>query len=75
MLPKEVTIKYIAEKANVSIATVSNVINDKGRVSEKTAERVRSVIQQYQYQGNLAAKKFADEQIIFIRCGGFCNSA
>ena len=56
MLPKEVTIKYIAEKANVSIATVSNVINDKGRVSEKTAERVRSVIQQYRYQGNLAAK-------------------
>ncbi|MGP4075537.1 LacI family DNA-binding transcriptional regulator [Halobacillus sp. K22] len=56
MLPKQVTIKYIAEKANVSIATVSNVINGKGRVSEKTAERVRSVIQQYRYQGNIAAK-------------------
>lgn len=56
MRQKNINIKFIAEKANVSIATVSNVVNQKGRVSEKTAQRVKEVIEAYQYSGNLAAK-------------------
>lgn len=56
MLQENINIKFIAEKANVSIATVSNVINSKGRVSVETALRVKEVIDSYQYSGNLAAK-------------------
>ncbi|MFD9625621.1 LacI family DNA-binding transcriptional regulator [Peribacillus muralis] len=56
MLQENINIKFIAEKANVSIATVSNVINSKGRVSVETALRVKEVIDSYQYNGNLAAK-------------------
>ncbi|MFQ3545341.1 LacI family DNA-binding transcriptional regulator [Halobacillus rhizosphaerae] len=56
MIPRDINIKFIAEQANVSIATVSNVINQKGRVSQKTAVRVRQVIEEYRYRGNLAAR-------------------
>lgn len=38
------SISAIAKLAGVSIATVSNVINDTGRVSPKTAARVRAVM-------------------------------
>ena len=39
-----VTIRHIAELAGVSTATVSNVVNEKGKVSRATRERVKAVI-------------------------------
>ena len=35
------TIKEIAKLCNVSVATVSNIVNHKGSVSEETRKRVQ----------------------------------
>ena len=40
-----VTIKDIAEECNVSITTVSNVLNGKAKVGEKTKQRILEVIE------------------------------
>ncbi|MEA4887922.1 MAG: LacI family DNA-binding transcriptional regulator [Clostridiaceae bacterium] len=49
-------IREIAEKAGVSTATVSRVINHNGRYSRETEERVRKAIAESGYVPNLAAK-------------------
>ena len=49
-------IKEIAKKAGVSTATVSNVINSRGRFSAETERKVQKVIKEYGYIPNLAAK-------------------
>lgn len=52
-----VTIKEIAAEAGVSVMTVSNVINNKtSKVSAKTAERVREIIEKHHYEPNMAAR-------------------
>lgn len=53
---KNISIKQIAELANVSVATVSRVINNNGRFSEETRQRVQSIIDEYGYVTNMAAK-------------------
>ena len=50
------TIKEIAKACNVSVATVSNVINHKGGVSEETRARVTQVIEEQNYTPNVVAK-------------------
>jgi len=49
----------VAKHAGVSIATVSHVINDKGRVSEGTAKRVRESIAALGFVRNDAARMLA----------------
>ncbi len=51
-----VTIKEIAQECNVSVATVSNILNGKANVSEKTRERVLKVIEQRDYQPDHLAR-------------------
>lgn len=51
-----INIKDIAEKANVSIATVSNVINNRGRVGEETRKKIIKIIDDYNYKPNEIAK-------------------
>ncbi|MBN1778204.1 MAG: LacI family DNA-binding transcriptional regulator [Clostridiales bacterium] len=46
----------ISEKAGVSIATVSRVLNNSARVSQKTREKVLSVMAQYDYVPNPFAR-------------------
>ena len=46
----------ISEKAGVSIATVSRVINNSARVSQKTREKVLSVMAEYEYVPNPFAR-------------------
>ena len=46
----------IAELAGVSIATVSRVVNDSPKVSEKTKEKVKAVMEQYGYTPNVFAR-------------------
>lgn len=50
------TIKDVAQKAGVSIATVSYVINGTKNVKEKTRERVLEAIRECGYVPNVAAK-------------------
>ena len=44
---KNISIKQIAKLSGVSVATVSRVINNNGRFSEETRERVMKIIQLY----------------------------
>ncbi len=45
-----VTIAYLAERAGVSVPTVSKVINGRADVSEETRRRVEAVVREYGYQ-------------------------
>ncbi|WP_018394739.1 LacI family DNA-binding transcriptional regulator [Bacillus sp. 37MA] len=49
------TIYDVASKANVSIATVSKVLNNSGRISDETRKRVLKVIEQLNYQPSMMA--------------------
>lgn len=53
---KSISIKGIAELANVSVATVSRVINNNGRFSKETQEKIETIIEEYGYVTNMAAK-------------------
>ena len=50
------TIYDISEKAGVSIATVSRVLNGSNRVSEKTRQKVLKVMEEYDYTPNAFAR-------------------
>ncbi|MGN7179058.1 LacI family DNA-binding transcriptional regulator [Cytobacillus sp. SAFR-174] len=50
------TIKDVAKKANVSIATVSRILNGQGGYSEKTKFKVLKVIEELGYQPNAVAR-------------------
>ena len=55
-MEKVKSIKEIARLAGVSTATVSRVINQNGRFSKETEERVRRIIRQTEYVPNMSAK-------------------
>ena len=64
------TIKDIAKKAGVSIATVSYVLNKDPRISEETARRVRQVAEEMNYLASGIAKSLKTRKtrniLIFI---------
>lgn len=63
------TIKDIAEKARCSTATVSRVLNNEKGVSEGTRAYIQSIIDEYGYQPNKAAKGLAEQKtntILFV---------
>ncbi|UFJ39593.1 LacI family transcriptional regulator [Brevibacillus humidisoli] len=53
---KNLTIKDVARRANVSIATVSRVINNKPWASEKAKEKVWQAIRELGYEPNALAR-------------------
>lgn len=53
---RELNIYDIAKLAGVSIATVSRVVNDSPKVSEKTKARVRAVMKEQNYTPNVFAR-------------------
>ncbi len=55
-MSSQMTIYDISQKAGVSIATVSRVINGSDRVKEKTKQKVLSVIEDCGYQPNAFAR-------------------
>ncbi|OMF32987.1 LacI family DNA-binding transcriptional regulator [Paenibacillus sp. FSL H8-0259] len=50
------TIKDVAQKANVSIATVSRVLHNLGGYSDKTKQKVDQTIKELKYQPNAIAR-------------------
>jgi len=59
---KSITIQDIAERANVSISTVSRVLNDTAPVAEETRQKVLSIISELGYKPNLFAQGLAGGQ-------------
>lgn len=53
---KKISIKEIAEICNVSVATISRVINHKGGYSKETKEKVLKLIAESEYRQNMNAK-------------------
>ena len=58
----KVTIYDVAKEANVSIATVSKVINNNGRISEKTRRKVKEIMLELDYRPNMIASALMGKQ-------------
>lgn len=56
------TIKEIAAKARVSIATVSRALNDDPRVSKETHVRILRIAKDLEYSPNILARSFAQRK-------------
>lgn len=52
------TIKEIAQRANVSIATVSRALNNNPNVNETTKQLIQKIANELNYKPNLAARNF-----------------
>ncbi len=57
-----VTIRDVAERAGVSVATVSKVINQRYGVAANTFAKVQSVIQELGYEASLVAQSLRNHQ-------------
>jgi DNA-binding LacI/PurR family transcriptional regulator len=51
-----VTLKDIAEHLNISVSTVSRVVNNKDRVDPQTRKRVLNALEEFQYRPNEVAR-------------------
>lgn len=51
------TIKDVAREAGVSAMSVSNVLNERGRISEATAAHIREVVEKLGYRPSVAARR------------------
>ncbi|QJD87270.1 LacI family DNA-binding transcriptional regulator [Cohnella herbarum] len=60
------TIYDIAKEANVSIATVSKVINQNGRISDKTRKRVSDIMKRLNYQPSMVASALTKKRTYTI---------
>lgn len=71
----KVTIKDVALKAGVSVATVSRLVNGTGIVSEATAAIVQETIQELGYEPNLMARNLRKKEtrVILIVCPNVTN--
>jgi LacI family transcriptional regulator, purine nucleotide synthesis repressor len=60
------TIYDVAKEANVSIATVSKVLNNTGRISEKTKNKVLEIMKQLEYQPSSVATALTGKKTFTI---------
>ena len=56
---RKITLKEIAEKANVSIGTVDRCLHNRGTISSETAKRIREICREYGYNSNVVGKAMA----------------
>ncbi|MDR0896780.1 MAG: LacI family transcriptional regulator [Oscillospiraceae bacterium] len=61
-----ITIRDIAQKAGVSISTVSRVLNDRPDVDIETRKRVLEIVRKYQYTQNTNARNLKQKSVPFI---------
>ena len=57
------TIYDISEKANVSIATVSRVLNGSTKVKESTRKKILDIIEEYNYTPNASARAMSSQSM------------
>lgn len=57
----KITIREIAQQANVSVSTVSLVLNNKNHVSPSTRKRIERIIKKYDYHPSSTAKNLAQQ--------------
>ncbi|CAM3884716.1 LacI family DNA-binding transcriptional regulator [Aeromicrobium ponti] len=60
------TIYDVAEKAGVSIATVSKVVNNTGRISDKTRNRVTEIMRELEYSPSSVAAALTGKKTFTI---------
>lgn len=70
-----VTIYDIAKKANVSAMTVSRVLNNKGRISDKTRAKVKRIMEELNYVPNEMARSLVlrETQVLFLLITDIAN--
>nr|WP_317048550.1 substrate-binding domain-containing protein [Flavobacterium fluviale] len=54
-----ITIKKIAELANVSPGTVDRIIHNRGQVAQETVDKVNAIIEEFGYKRNILASNLA----------------
>jgi len=60
------TIYDVAKEANVSIATVSKVLNNTGRISEKTKKKILQIMKELEYQPSSVATALTGKRTFTI---------
>lgn len=60
------TIYDVAKEANVSIATVSKVLNNTGRISEKTKHKILQIMKELEYQPSSVATALTGKKTFTI---------
>lgn len=70
-----ITIYDVAKEANVSAMTVSRVINNTGKISTATRERVKAVMKELNYFPNHTARSLVLQQTktLFLLISDICN--
>jgi len=58
----KLTIRKIAELANVSKSTVSRALNDNKEISQDTKDKILSIVQNYGYEPNFNARNLATKR-------------
>ena len=61
-MKRNVTIQDIALEADVGKTTVSRVINGSGYVKDETEQKIRAVMEKYNYQPNAAARTLSRQE-------------
>jgi len=72
---KKATITDVAKKANVSVATVSRVINNQGGVREETEKKITDAIKELNYVRNAVARSMVKKETktIAVIIPDICN--
>jgi LacI family transcriptional regulator len=63
---KRARIQDVAEKAGVSMMTVSRVLNQDAKVSDKTRQKVMQFVKELNYRPNVSARRLASTKSFFI---------
>lgn len=66
MKKSTITIYDVAKKADVSMATVSRVVNGTGKVKEETRQKVQQIIEDMGYHPNAVARGLASQKTTTI---------
>lgn len=70
-----ITMKHVAERANVSLKTVSRVVNNEREIADETRQRVLDTIDKLGYRPNLVARSLVTQRsnIIGLIVPDVCN--